>query len=156
MITRPIAAILFVALAACSPAHHAEVASAESTAASAVMSAITPPPINPHRFLGGVDLDESITLVGTEPFWNILFGDGRMVFSSPDSHTGETTTTPFILSKTGAEWHGKTMDIYLTAGRCSDGMSDRGYPLKAVVHIGSTILKGCAVSTAVTHPASNP
>ena len=137
-------------LVACSPAHKAEIASAESDAASAVMSAITPQPDKSSHILGGVNLDKSITLTGTEPFWNILFGNGRMVFSSPDSHTGETTTTPFILTRAGAEWHGKTMDIYLTAIRCSDGMSDRGYPLKAVVHIGSSVLKGCAAQTSAS------
>ncbi len=155
MPTRLFVAAVLLALPACSPAHKAEVASAESAAASAVMSAITPPEGNPTHFLGGVDLDKSITLVGTEPFWNILFGDGRMVFSSPDSHVGETTTMPFILTRAGAEWHGKNMDIYLTAGRCSDGMSDRGYPLKAVVHIGSSVLKGCAAAT-VTISQSRP
>ena len=156
MLTRLFAVAGLFALMACSPAHKAEVASAESTAASAVMSAITPPPENPTHILGGVDLDKSLKLVGTEPFWNILFGDGRMVFSSPDSHVGETTTLPFILTGAGAEWHGKDMDIYLTAGRCSDGMSDRGYPLKAVVHIGASVLKGCAGQTAAIRPASNP
>ena len=156
MLTRLFAIAGLFVLTACSPAHKAEVVSAESTAASAVMSAITPPPENPTHILGGVDLDKSITLAGTEPFWNILFGDGRMVFSSPDSHVGETTTLPFILTKAGAEWHGKNMDIYLTAGRCSDGMSDRGYPLKAAVHIGASVLKGCAGQTTAIRPASNP
>lgn len=156
MLTRLFVTAAVFALVACSPAHKAKVASAESAAASAVMSAITPPEENPTHFLGGVDLDQSITLVGTEPFWNILFGDSRMVFSSPDSHVGETTTQPFILTKAGAEWHGKDMDIYLTAGRCSDGMSDRGYPLKAVVHISASVLKGCAGQTATIRPASNP
>ena len=144
MLTRLIATVAVFALAACSPAHKAEVATAESSAASAVMSAITPLPDNSSHILGGVDLDKSMTLVGTEPFWNILFGDGRMVFSSPDSHLGRTVSTPFILNKDGAEWHDDDMDIYLTPVRCSDGMSDRGYPLKAVVHIGETVLKGCA------------
>lgn len=147
MRTHLFVAISFLALSACSPAQKAEVASAESTAASAAMSAITPPPGSPTHSLGGVDLDKSITLVGTEPFWNILFGDGRMVFSSPDSHLGRTVSAPFILNRDGAEWHDEYMDIYLTPVRCSDGMSDRGYPLKAVVHIGETVLKGCANNT---------
>ena len=146
MLTRHFVVVAVFALAACSPAHRSDVVSAESAATSAVMSAITPEE-NPTHFLGGVDLNQSINLVGTEPFWNILFGDGRMVFSSPDSNHGETTTTPFTLNKAGAEWHGKTMDIYLTAIRCSDGMSDRGYPLKAVVHIGPSVLNGCAGQT---------
>jgi len=156
MLTRLFTAVVFFTLAACSPAHKAEVAGAESAAASAVMSAITPPDKSQTHSLGGVDLSKSITLLGTEPFWNILFGDGRVVFSSPDSHVGRTTTTPFILTQSGAEWHDKDMDIYLTAGRCSDGMSDRGYPLKTTVHIGGTVLKGCAGSTASIRPASNP
>jgi uncharacterized membrane protein len=156
MRTRLIAITAFLAMTACSPGHKAEVAGAESAVTSAVMSAITPPPDHMAHSLGGVDLDKPITLVGTEPFWNILFGDGRVVFSSPDSHAGQTTTAPFILTPAGAEWHGKDMDIYLIAGRCSDGMSDRGYPLKATVQIGQTVLKGCAGATAVIRPANNP
>ena len=116
------------------------------------------------RVLGGVNLDAPITVLGTEPFWNIGFGHGRVVFSSPGSHEGRTTSEPFFFSPEGAEWHGKGMDIYLTAAHCSDGMSDRRYPLTAIVHIGETKLKGCAGATTSfsgdrkipTRPASNP
>lgn len=135
-------------LAACSPPKDNPVTEAASGAASAVASHLDTS-TEPAHMLGGVDLSQSISMVGTEPFWNILFGGGRVVFSSPDSNEGRTTTEPFFFGPKGAEWHGEGMDIYLTAGRCSDGMSDRSYRLKAEVHIGDTKLKGCADQSSV-------
>lgn len=145
-------------LAACSPSAKTDVdetaSAAVSAAASAALSFLTPPPDHRIHMLSNVDLDKSITLVGTDPLWNILFGDGRMVFSSPDSHKGRTLSTSFILNKDGAEWHDDDMDIYLIPVRCSDGRSDVGYPLRAVVHIGETVLKGCANNTSrIGHPS---
>ena len=150
-------------LTACSPARDV-IADQASEAQSAVSSALDTSSREEARVLGGVNLDAPITMLGTEPFWNIGFGHGRLVFSSPGSHEGRTTSEPFFFSPEGAEWHGKGMDIYLTAAHCSDGMSDRRYPLTAIVHIGETKLKGCAAATKTlsgdrkipTRPASNP
>ena len=150
-------------MTACSPARDV-IADQASEAQSAVSSALATSSREEARMLGGVNLDEPMTMLGTEPFWNIGFGNGRVVFSSPDSHEGRTTSQPFFFGPEGAEWHGKGMDIYLTAAHCSDGMSDRRYPLTAIVHIGETKLKGCAAATTSfsgerkipTRPASNP
>lgn len=52
----------------------------------------------------------------------------------------------------GASWRvsaqGKTLAIELTRSACSDGMSDRVYPYKAVVTLGGEVLKGCAAPAA--------
>ncbi|MGA9659134.1 MAG: hypothetical protein WBQ60_08555 [Asticcacaulis sp.] len=132
-------------LAACSP----KVAEPINEAASVVASHIAPPidTPSPAHYLGGVNLDEPLTILGAEPFWNISYGSGRVVFSSPDSHESRTTQTPFLLNNEGAAWHGDGMDIYLTPRHCSDGMSERRYPLTAIVQIGETKLKGCAANT---------
>jgi uncharacterized membrane protein len=163
MLCRALAIISLFALASCSPARDV-IADQASQANSAVSSALETSSREEARVLGGVNLDAPMTMLGTEPFWNIGFGNGRIVFSSPDSHEGRTTSEPFFFSPEGAEWHGKGMDIYLTAAHCSDGMSDRRYPLTAIVHIGQTKLKGCAAATTsfsgdrkmLTRPASNP
>ncbi len=150
---RVLSAILIcVLLAACSPSMDAASADKASEPAGAAESAhsLAASSIGPV-VLGGVNLGEPITLVGAEPLWNIGFGDGKVVFTSPGSHLGRITSEPFVFDQDGAEWHGKGMDIYLTAVRCSDGMSDRGYPLRAVVHIGESKLRGCAASTITLH-----
>ena len=43
---------------------------------------------------------------------------------------------------------GTDISIMLTATECSDGMSDRTYPLTALVKVGEEELRGCAASTA--------
>ena len=40
------------------------------------------------------------------------------------------------------------LNVSLMATECSDGMSDRTYPLTARVEIGDQTLNGCAASTA--------
>ena len=43
---------------------------------------------------------------------------------------------------------GKALKVTLTAGPCSDGMSDREYPLKAKVELGDEKYIGCAATVA--------
>ena len=43
---------------------------------------------------------------------------------------------------------GQPISVTLIATECSDGMSDRTYPLTALVEVGERTLTGCAASTA--------
>jgi uncharacterized membrane protein len=54
-----------------------------------------------------------------------------------------TTATYEATTQTGA-----VIRLMLAATECSDGMSDRTYPLSAIVRIGDETLTGCAASTA--------
>jgi uncharacterized membrane protein len=43
-----------------------------------------------------------------------------------------------------AVWTAPAMTVTLSKGECSDGMSDRKFPLVAKVTLGADLLAGCA------------
>jgi uncharacterized membrane protein len=58
-----------------------------------------------------------------------------------------------VVQGTTATWEAETADgttlkVTLIATECSDGMSDRTYPLTALVKVGDRDLTGCAASSA--------
>ncbi|MEM6907413.1 MAG: hypothetical protein AAF494_01935 [Pseudomonadota bacterium] len=95
----------------------------------------------------GISASEKITLAGTEPFWSIRIDGEEATFSSPDQPDG----TPFAVSRFAGnnglgfsgELEGQSVQIALTPGECSDGMSDRVYPLTATIALGESTLYGC-------------
>lgn len=109
------------------------------------------PPAAPVM-LGGVDLNQPVRALGTEPFWGVDITSEALVYSGVDrpeqraSNDGpvvQGTTAVF----TGATPRGQALVVTLIATECSDGMSDRIYPLTARVEIGPETLSGCAAST---------
>lgn len=94
---------------------------------------------------------QDFTLLGTEPFWNLQVKGSTMVLSQPDPIPTVTATNAALAATSGkVVWTGQTgaapMVVTMTAGACSDGMSDRVYPYSAEVQVGETSLKGCGVS----------
>ncbi|CAN5143699.1 membrane protein [soil metagenome] len=140
---RPIAfaapfAVLTLALAACSE--------------PAPKDAPAPAPAAAPAMLADVDLAQPVSAVGTEPFWGIEITPETLTYTSPD---GAPVTAP----NPGADLQGTTatytttaggqpLEITLIATECSDGMSDRTYPLTAIVKLGGRTLNGCAGSKA--------
>lgn len=98
--------------------------------------------------LNGVDLSQPVSLTGTEPFWGIKVTPESITLSRPDS--GDTSYMPaeFVINGNRATLETGDMTITLVVAACSDGMSDRSYPLTAEVHLGDQTLNGCAISTA--------
>ncbi len=45
------------------------------------------------------------------------------------------------------ELEDETVQIAITPGECSDGMSDRTYPLNTIVHLANANLQGCAYTS---------
>lgn len=100
--------------------------------------------------LGGVKLAEPVSVLGTEPFWNIIITPAGMTYSSPEVE-GLTAANPGpVIQGTTATYKtrldDKPLELTLIATECSDGMSDRTYPLTAIVTLGETRLNGCAIS----------
>ena len=85
--------------------------------------AAPPAPPEPAPVLGGVDLAQPVRALGTEPFWSV-----------------ELTGTEMA--------DGVELRVTLVATECSDGMSDRTYPLTAMVKVGEQELAGCAAASA--------
>jgi uncharacterized membrane protein len=139
------AAAAALALAACKPA--GTPAPAEPAPAEPAPSA----PIEPK--LNGVDLTEDLRVVGTEPFWAVEITNDYLKFSGADmpestAQNSGPVMTPGLATWTGSTGDGKTLKIELTGENCSDGMSDRQYPLTAKVDLGDQHYKGCAATVA--------
>ena len=92
--------------------------------------------------------DEAISLVGTEPFWGGTIRDGQLVYTTPENQAGETIAVRRFSGNNGLSFsglrNGEPLDLTVTPGACSDGMSDRNYPLTVTLRIGSDQREGCA------------
>lgn len=134
----PVIAASAFALSACSNPETASAPAEPAAPAAAVLS--------------GVDLTQPVRALGTEPFWSVELTADHLAYTSPDG--GETTASrpDMVLQGTVASFEGvtdkgSTLSLTLTATECSDGMSDRTYPLTAIVKLGDRLLTGCAAST---------
>lgn len=136
---RPLfAALAVLALAACSPADEP-----------------SPPPAQPEPapMLGGVDLGQPIRALGTEPFWGVELTGTEIVYTGVDRPEQRAPQPEPLVQGTTANYEAETsagtpISVMLAATECSDGMSDRTYPLSAIVRIGDEVLTGCAATVA--------
>ena len=104
--------------------------------------------------LGGVDLSQPIRAIGTEPFWSVAITKDAMVYTGMDRDEQRAGNPQPVVQGTTAVYAGDTDDdgtamvVTLIATECSDGMSERVYPLTAKVELGEVSLNGCAASQA--------
>ena len=136
--------VAVLALAACSQPAEAPVAPEPAPAAAPT--------------LGGIDLTQPLHIGGNEPFWAIEMTGPEMVYSGVDRPEQRAPQGQPTLQGTMATWEsttgaGQPLRITLTATDCSDGMSDRVWPLTAMVEIAGESLTGCA-ATASAHRAA--
>ena len=106
----------------------------------------------PTMSLGGVDIAGDVRLTGTEPFWGIDLTGTEMVYGGVDRPEQRAPRPEPVIQGTMATWttetsEGNPLVVNLMETECSDGMSDRTYPLTARVEIGGEVLSGCAAST---------
>ena len=121
----------------------------------------TPEPAPAPAVLGGVDLTQPLRALGTEPFWGVEITPQSISYTAVD-HPGLTATNPgptvqgttAVYAAAGAD--GTALVLTLIATECSDGMSDRVYPLTARVEVGSQTLNGCAASVAFLESQPQP
>ncbi|MDP2117818.1 MAG: hypothetical protein Q8J71_10530 [Brevundimonas sp.] len=133
-----LAALAILTLAACSPADDP----------SSPSAATEPAPV-----LGGVDLGQPVRALGTEPFWSVELTGSEMIHTGVDHPEQRAPQPEPVVQGTTATWEAATADgvalrVTLISTECSDGMSDRTYPLTAMVKLGDLDLTGCAASTA--------
>jgi uncharacterized membrane protein len=87
--------------------------------------------------------------VGTEPFWGARIEGRCVTYSHPDDQKGTRVWTRFTPGPGGGTWAGALggrrfeLKIRPQPG-CSDGMSDRRYPLAADLVVGGERRSGCA------------
>lgn len=92
--------------------------------------------------------EERISLIGTEPFWGGTITGSDALWSTPENQAGTRFAVERFAGNSGVSFTGQLgterFDLMVTAGRCSDGMSDRTYPYIGTVRIGGRQLEGCA------------
>ena len=118
--------------------------------ASAAGKAADPTSASACRTQDGKEIAANrLKAIGTEPFWAIAT-DGRCVtYSTPENQAGTRIWTAFSGSRESGQWAGflgKDRFVLLTRPDpgCSDGMSDRSYPIAVTLTIGSEERRGCA------------
>ena len=89
--------------------------------------------------------------MGTEPFWAVELTGSEMVYSGADRPEQRAPQGQPTMQGTMAIWEattgaGEPLKVTLMATDCSDGMSDRTWPLTAMVQIGDETLMGCAAT----------
>lgn len=141
---------LLLSLAACS-SPPAPADNAADNSANAANEAVFVPPPGPQ--LGGVDLDQPIRAMGSEPFWTLDVAPGDMTFT--DYSVSTPAPEPFLSvspkisgdTATYTTSHGKGAPavLTLTAKKCLDvGEEDNSQPLTAELRLGDRVLHGCA------------
>lgn len=99
-------------------------------------------------------LPEQFTAFGTEPFWNADIADGQLTYITPDDYldgqqgTGMTVAVTRVdrddVVELSAMLDGAALQIIVTPGPCSDGMSDVIYPWSVERQLGDRKVQGCA------------
>jgi uncharacterized membrane protein len=131
------------------PAGGAQVAQAEAGGNSAV-GAAPAASASPCLVQDGKPITvAAIRAVGTEPFWNARVEGRCVTYSHPEDQKGTRVWTRFTAAPGGGTWTGllggSRFELKVRPRRgCSDGMSDKRYPLAADLTVGGERRQGCA------------
>ncbi|TFI59331.1 hypothetical protein E2493_05700 [Sphingomonas parva] len=118
--------------------------------APAAAPARNPAAASPCLIQDGRQLDvAALRAVGTEPFWNARIEGRCVTYSHPEDQAGTRLWTRYERRGGGEIWtgalNGRRFVLRLRpAPGCSDGMSDRRYPLAAELEVSGERRSGCA------------
>ncbi|HEX6375626.1 MAG TPA: hypothetical protein VFZ91_07880 [Allosphingosinicella sp.] len=108
-------------------------------------------PAGPCRMQDGKPLGAApLRAIGTEPFWGARIEGRCVTYSHPEDQRGTRIWTRFTPAPDGGgTWSGalggRRFELKTRAAPgCSDGMSDRRYPLAADLSVGGERRSGCA------------
>ena len=104
---------------------------------------------------GAIAEDARISVLGTEPFWGLEIEPGESgysaTYSTPENIDGTSFAVTRFAGNNGlgfsGELEGQPIQLAITPGDCSDGMSDRTFPYTATVALGDATLLGCAYTS---------
>ena len=103
----------------------------------------------------GIAQGEAIILSGTEPFWSAQIEGDTMRYRTLENQDGVEFPVERFAGNNGLSFSGRlpneggreggaAVDVAVTPGDCSDGMSDRTYPFVATLVVAEETLIGCA------------
>ena len=92
---------------------------------------------------------QPLRAIGTEPFWAARVEGRCVTYSHPEDQQGTRVWTRFTPTPNGGEWtgalDGRQFELRTRAAPgCSDGMSDRSYPVSVDLLVNGEQRKGCA------------
>jgi uncharacterized membrane protein len=87
--------------------------------------------------------------IGTEPFWGARIEGRCVTYSHPENQAGIRVWTRYTAAPGGGAWvgalGGQRFELLTRAAPgCSDGMSDRRYPIEVELLVGGERRRGCA------------
>lgn len=95
----------------------------------------------------GIAPGETVRFTGSEPFWGGEVTGGTLVYTTPDNPDGTAITVRRFAGNNGLGYSGtlagKSFDMTITPGECSDSMSDRRYPFTVTLRMGNEQREGC-------------
>jgi len=91
----------------------------------------------------------SISGIGTEPFWDARTEGRCVTYATPEDQAGTRVWTKASVTAGATEWigvlRGKPFEMVVRPkADCSDGMSDRTYPMEVILSVDGEVLHGCA------------
>lgn len=96
----------------------------------------------------GIGADEVVHFVGTEPFWGGQADAKTLRYTTPGNPEGVKVPITRFTGRGGlgisGELDGHTLDMTVTPGQCTDGMSDRRFPFVATLKLKGEVREGCA------------
>lgn len=94
--------------------------------------------------------DEVLQLTGTEPFWGGNIAGNTLTYNTPEDPDSTAIAVKRFAGRGGLSFSGtyqsQPIDITVTPGNCSDGMSDRNFPFVVTLQVTGETLNGCAWS----------
>lgn len=103
---------------------------------------------HPGEAFAAIAADETVSFVGTEPFWGGKVNGSSLTYSTPENQDGATLAVTRFAGNNGlgysGQLEGQPFDMAITPGECSDGMSDRTYPFTVTLKVGGEQRNGCA------------
>lgn len=97
---------------------------------------------------GGDGFPRKHSALGTEPFWNFTLDGERFGYTAADAKVERSAAVTRQMSDGKLTLSGIFADQPLSASihreTCSDGMSDRTYPMEVTLTVEGKTLMGCA------------
>lgn len=95
----------------------------------------------------GIAADEVVHFTGTEPFWGGKVSGQVLTYTTPENQAGDMVAVDRFAGRNGisfsGELDGMPFVLAVTPGQCSDGMSDRSYPVTVTLQVRGETRKGC-------------
>jgi uncharacterized membrane protein len=98
---------------------------------------------------GGETVSHKLKALGTEPFWAAEVNGRCVTYKTPEDQPGTRIWTKVTGTAPETVWggalRGKRFELTVRPKTgCSDGMSDKTYPLEAVLIVDGESRRGCA------------